>query len=106
MIKQKKSQLYRQLCNLNCKAQLTGELRFINLSKKVSEEIKYIETQQAEGIKLRAKARWAEEGEKVTRYFCVLEKKRQGDRLMRAVKVKHGKLVQDIVGICETVRQF
>ena len=104
--RQKKSQLYKQLRNLNRKTQLTEEIRFINLSKKVSDEIKHIETQQAEGIKLRAKARWTEEGEKVTKYFCSLEKKKQGDRLMRSIKDKHSKIVQDPVGICETVRQF
>ena len=70
--------MYKQLRNLNSKAQITGEPRFINLAKKVSEEIKQIETQQAEGIKLRAKARWAEEGEKVTKYFCNFEKIKTG----------------------------
>ena len=47
--RQKKSQLYKQLRNLNRKAQTTGEPRFIHLSKQISDEIKLIEAKQAEG---------------------------------------------------------
>ena len=101
-----KSRLYKQLRNVDRKATTTGEKRFLDLSKKISAEIKSLEMNEAEGVKVRAKAKWAEKGEKVTKYFCNLEKKRQGDRQMKEIKNKQGQTVTDPLEICSTVRQF
>ena len=101
-----KCHLYKQLRNIDRKASKTGEKRYFDLSKKISAEIKTLELNEAEGVKVRAKAKWAEKGEKVTKYFCNLEKKRQGDRHMKEVRNKQGQTVTEPMEICHTVRQF
>ena len=71
----KKSKLLKQLRNADQKAQRIGKGQFSLLAKRISNEIWEIEISEAEGTKVRAKAKWCKEGEKVTKYFCSLEKK-------------------------------
>ena len=88
-IKQKKNNLYKQLRNANKKAQLTGDTKFKELAKRISADIKSIETYEANGTKIRAKAQWTEEGEKVTKYFCNLEKKNDGETALCVLSKTH-----------------
>ena len=39
---------------------------------KINNEIKSLETEEAEGAKIRSKAQWREDGETSSRYFCSL----------------------------------
>ena len=102
----KKSKLLQQLRNADRKEQRTGNSHFSLLAKQISNEIWEIEISEAEGTKVRAKAKWCEEGEKVTRYFCSLEKQRQGDRNMASVKTKEGNIQKTPDGILKTVKEF
>ena len=67
----------------------------MKLYKNISNEVKSLEASEAEGVKIRSKAKWSEQGEKVTRYFCSLEKKRQSDRTMKSIKDKHDNSISD-----------
>ena len=102
----KKSKLLKQLRNADRKAQRTGNSQFSLLAKRISNEIKEIEISEAEGTKVRAKAKWCEEGERVTKYFCSLEKQRQGDRNMPSVKTKEGNIQKTPDGVLKTVKEF
>ena len=57
-------------------------------------------------MKIRSKAKWSEQGEKVTRYFCSLEKKRQSDRTMKSIKDKHDNSISDPTEIVNVVKEF
>ena len=50
-----------------------------DLYRKINDEIKSIEIQEAEGAKIRSEAQWQEEGETSSRYFFSLEKKGNGE---------------------------
>ena len=95
----KKSKLLKQLRNANRKAQ------FSLLAKRISNEIWETEISEAEGTNVRAKAKWCEEGEKVTKYFHSLEKQRQGDRNMASVKTKEGNIQKTPDGLLKTVKR-
>ena len=60
----------------------------------------------ARGAQVRARARWAEEGESSTAYFFRLEKKRATDRYISALRVDDGSLVTDKDGLCTLLRSF
>jgi exonuclease III len=57
------------------------------------EQLKNIELQEAKGLKIRSKAKWHEEGETSSRYFCKLEKRNGEDRLFRSVRKEDGSVV-------------
>ena len=46
-----------------------------DLYRKINDEIRSIEIQEAEGAKIRSKAQWWEEGETSSGYFCSMEKR-------------------------------
>ena len=102
----KKSKLLKQLRNAKRKAESSGDPRFQKLYKNISNEVKSLEASEAEGVKIRSKAKWSEQGEKVTRYFCSLEKKRQSDRTMKSIKDKHVNSISDPTEIVNVVKEF
>ena len=61
---------------------------------------------QVRGAQVRARARWAEEGESSTAFFFRLEKKRATDRYISALRASDGSLVIDKDGLCNLLRSF
>ena len=59
--------------------------RSTKLRKLAGMERNKLEQRDLEAVKIRAKARFAEEGEKSTRYFYSLEKKKQADRSIQTL---------------------
>ena len=49
--------------------------RVINVLERKKEELYRMRKEQMKGVLIRAKARWIEEGERPTKYFCGLEKR-------------------------------
>ena len=60
----------------------------------------------ARGAQVRARARWAEEGESSTAYLFRLEKKRAADRYISGLSAGDGSLVTDKDGLCNLLRSF
>ena len=74
---------------------------------KINQEIKQLETLEAEGAKIRSRAQWREDGETSSRYFCSLEKKRRAEKSMRSVqRVKDGPIVTGTKDMLQQTRQF
>jgi hypothetical protein len=48
-------------------------------------------TQKAEAAKIRSRIKWAEEGERSTRYFFELEKKQGENKMWNRIKNTEGK---------------
>jgi len=70
---QKEKELETNIINLERLGKLT-EMQLIDLSK-YKEELVTIREKRMEGVLLRSRAKWIAEGEKVTKYFCALEKR-------------------------------
>ena len=60
----------------------------------------------ARGAQVRARARWAGEGESFTAYFLRLESKRATNRYISALRAGDGSLVADKDGLCTLLRSF
>ena len=54
----------------------------------------------AVGSRVRARAKWAEEGESSSRYFFRLEKKRGADQWCSTLRIEDGTIVSGISDIC------
>jgi exonuclease III len=81
-----------------------NETDFITLEEK-KEELKDIREKRIEGVLLRSKARWVSEGEKVSHYFCNLEKRHFVSKMMTKI-VDNGKEISDSKQILEKVKLF
>ena len=75
------------------------------LLEEKKEELKNIREKRIEGVLLRSKARWVEEGEKVSRYFCGLEKRHYVSKTMTKI-VDKGKNITESKCILERVKLF
>ena len=60
----------------------------------------------AEGARVRARAKWAEEGESSSKYFLGLEKKRGADQWCSALRMEDGTIVSTINDICAVWSSF
>ena len=52
-----------------------------DMYNKINQEIKQLETFEAEGARIRSKAQWREDRETSSRYFCSLEKKQGVEKI-------------------------
>ena len=66
----------------------------ITLSQKKN-ALQIIRERRVEGIILRSKARWASQGEKVTKYFCNLEKRHFVSKQMYKLIDNNGEEITD-----------
>ena len=79
-----------------------------NLENELLDKQKQQETlydQKTQGIILRAKCRWIEDGEKNTKYFANLEKRNYENKVITELKI-NGESVYDQTKILEEERQF
>ena len=58
-----------------------------------------------EGVLLRSKARWVAEGEKITKYFCSLEKRHFISKKMKKID-KNGSVLEESNAIMNEVQCF
>uniref|UniRef100_A0A3P9J195 Reverse transcriptase domain-containing protein n=1 Tax=Oryzias latipes TaxID=8090 RepID=A0A3P9J195_ORYLA len=81
----KELDIIKQLNDLCCKPNPSEDDRqqILNLQSKLDE----LYTQRARGAYIRSRARWIEEGEKNSAYFCSLEKRRQKRNSLKSLLV-------------------
>ena len=77
----------------------------IILSQKKN-DLQILRERKIEGIILRAKARWASQGEKVTKYFCNLEKRHFVSKQMYKLVDNNGEEINDTKKMVEETRKF
>ena len=90
-----KLKLEKDLYNIECEIQ-SGMSKY-NVDKYVfiKEELERIEEMETNGAILRSKVRWAEAGEKNTKYFLNLEKKNATDKHICQLQTAEGKIITD-----------
>ena len=59
-----------------------------------------------EGVLLRSRARWIAEGEKITKYFCGLEKRNYISKQMTKLTLSNGNEIYDSKDIMNEVKTF
>ena len=70
------------------------------------EKLQTIRKNKIEGIMIRSRAKWAAEGEKVTKYFCNLENRHYTSKQMFKLINNKGEEISDTKEIVEETRQF
>ena len=59
-----------------------------------------------EGVFLRSRARWIAEGEKITKYFCELEKRNYVSKQMIKLTANNGEEIHEVKDITKEVKTF
>ena len=97
-------QLEREITDLDKKENITEE----DLELKILKENNLREIREAKinGIILRTKVRWAAQGEKVTKYFCNLEKRHFISKQMFKLINKNGEEIRDTKEMINETKEF
>jgi hypothetical protein len=91
------SSLENTLYHLNCRANTGDDVSQFIKETKTLLELEHIH--RAEGVKLRAKEQWAEEGETSSAYFFRLEKARGVRKLFTGIRNAQGFIVRSVSAI-------
>ena len=83
-----------------------GRVSLLGSYEGVLQQISFLDKAEAEGARLRARIRWAEEGEMSTRFFLRQERRRGADGWFSAVRRPDGSLATDISSICDSWVDF
>ena len=78
---------------------------YVNVEN-IKSKLQKIYEEKAEGVRIRSRVQWWEEGEKSTRYFYQLEKEREKDQLWDQILDEDGKLLCDTKSIQNRQVQF
>ena len=101
---EKEKQLEKEITNLELKINKTEEdLQTLTIKENT---LKDLRKGRVEGIILRSKARWAAQGEKVTKYFCNLEKRHYISKQMFKIINKKGEEITKTKEMIEETKEF
>lgn len=81
----------------------TEDIKTLN---EINQELITLREKKMEGVLLRSKARWVADGEKITKYFCSLEKRNFISKSMTKLNDKNGTVVDDTDEIKNEVKNF
>ena len=77
-----------------------------NRIQELNTELESIRKDHMRGLLVRTKARWIEEGEKPTKYFCSLEKRNFTNKNLTKIVNDKGEHITDQKHILEQIKQF
>ena len=69
-------------------------------------ELENIRKEKLQGIMIRSKVKWAEEGEKPTRYFCGLESRNYVNKTIPKIEKEDGSIIRNQQEILSEVKKF
>ena len=78
----------------------------LNAINSKKEQLRLMREKRIEGVILRSRSRWISEGEKVTSYFCNLEKRHYISKCMGKLNDRHGNILQNQEDIMREVQGF
>ena len=78
----------------------------IKLLETKQKELKEIREKRIDGVILRSRARWIANGERVTRYFCNMEKRHYISKNMARLVGKDGSVITDSHDLLLEVKNF
>lgn len=77
-----------------------------NIIDDLNTQLEEIRAEYMRGLLIRARAKWIEEGEKPSKYFCSLEKRNYVNKNITKLHGQHGKEIIDQTEILQEVRNF
>ena len=69
-------------------------------------ELENLRKERIQGIMIRAKIKWAEEGEKPTKYFCSLEARNYINKTVPKIQTDDGNIIQEQQDILKEIKHF
>lgn len=103
--KQQIAELSQQLSDLNAKMDEEGTDLTLEANS-ITRELKEIEESKARRMMFRARCNWALQGERCSKYFLNLEKRRSQERTLSSLTSSNGELTTDPSKILEIGRSF
>ena len=103
-IKETEDKLHREIETLE-KLTCRNEIDQLELNNK-QQELITLREKIMKGVLLRSKARWVDSGEKITKYFCNLEKRNYISKQIVKIVNKDGKIIEDPSQIKDKVYEF
>ena len=83
-----------------------GSDNTIEAIEKLKDELEECRKEKMRGVLIRTKARWIEDGEKPSKYFCNLEKRNYVNKTVTRIVDDNGIEITDQKTILETIKQF
>ena len=99
--KEKEDSLLKEISSL----EKSTEINSVLLETK-QEELENIRKEKIKGIIIRSRVRWAEEGEKPTKYFCNLESRNYINKTITKIEKDNGQTITKQEDILIEVKQF
>ena len=62
--------------------------------------------EKLEGVIIRSRTRWAEEGEKPIKYFCSLESRNFINKTIPKIELENGEIIYEQADILEEVKEY
>lgn len=90
----------------NLEKEMNKDNKDIQKIKEMEEKLKEIEEKEYEGARLRSKAKYIVEGEKCTKFFFDLEKKKGKAETIKEIRGKNGEIVEGNEKILEEIKIF
>lgn len=87
-------------------SQEPNKIEYTEEMKKLNEELEKLRQVYIKGLLIRTKAKWVEEGEKPTKYFCGLEKRNYLNKTITCLKNNNGSLIQGQKEILDEIETF
>ena len=101
---EREKELNKRLLDIEEKTLLTNE--DILIFETTKNELEQFRKNRMEGVAVRCKANWINEGEKPTRYFCNLENRNFIDKSVSFLEMPSGEIIDDQKGILREVEMF
>ena len=99
--KEKENSLQKEIANLEKSSEINFDLLEIK-----KEELKNVRKENNKGIIIRSRVKWAEEGEKPTKYFCNLESRNYINKTISRIEKDNGQTITKQEDILNEVKQF
>ena len=77
-----------------------------NLIEEKKRELFLIRQKKLDGMIIRSKAKWVQDGEKNSKYFCMLEKRHYTEKCMNFLEQTNGTVIRDVDQITNEVKTF
>lgn len=86
--------------------QIDDEVQDVQKIKEIQEELKEIEENKYKGAMLRSKAKYLVEGEKCTKFFFDLERKKGRSEMIKGIKKGNGEIIETSGEILNETREY
>ena len=101
-----KTLLSSKINNIQCHlSTYPNDKEAVDIYHELKEKLEIFAVQEAEGARIRSGQKWAQEGEKCTRYFLSLEKQRSNSNTIFSLENSSGEIIRNPGEILDNIRE-